>query len=35
VGWNNCNNVLAISATEPTDTLASFSNYGNWIKLAA
>src|SRR5205085_11926954 len=30
-----CNNVLAISATEPTDTLASFSNYGSWIKLSA
>jgi thermitase len=30
-----CNNVLAISATEPTDTLSSFSNYGNWIDLAA
>ncbi len=30
-----CNNVLAISATEPTDTLASFSNYGSWIDLSA
>ncbi|MCU1272924.1 MAG: serine protease, subtilase family, partial [Bryobacterales bacterium] len=30
-----CNNVLGISATEPDDTLASFSNYGNWIKLSA
>ena len=30
-----CNHVLAISATEPTDTLASFSNYGNWIDLSA
>ncbi len=30
-----CNNVLAISATEPTDTLSSFSNYGSWIDLAA
>src|SRR5689334_14124087 len=30
-----CNNVLAISATEPTDTLASFSNHGSWIKLSA
>ena len=27
--------VLAISATEPTDTLASFSNYGSWIDLSA
>src|SRR6185503_14280822 len=30
-----CNNVVAISATEPTDTLSSFSNYGNWIDLSA
>jgi subtilisin family serine protease len=30
-----CNHVLAISATEPTDTLASFSNHGSWIKLSA
>ncbi|MCU1272925.1 MAG: putative alkaline serine protease (subtilase family protein) [Bryobacterales bacterium] len=30
-----CNHALAISATEPDDTLASFSNYGNWIKLSA
>src|SRR6202040_394826 len=30
-----CNNVVAISATEPSDTLASFSNYGNWIDLSA
>jgi thermitase len=30
-----CNNVLAISATESTDTLASFSNYGSWIDLSA
>ena len=30
-----CNHVLAISATEPTDTLASFSNYGSWIDLSA
>ena len=30
-----CNHVLGISATEPTDTLASFSNYGSWIKLSA
>ena len=30
-----CNNVLAISATEPGDTLANFSNHGTWIKLSA
>ncbi len=30
-----CNNVLAISATEPTDAFASFSNYGTWIDFAA
>jgi thermitase len=30
-----CNHVLAISATEPTDTLASFSNYGSWVDLSA
>jgi len=30
-----CNHVLAISATEPTDTLASFSNHGTWIDLSA
>jgi thermitase len=30
-----CTNVVAISATEPTDTFASFSNYGNWIALSA
>jgi hypothetical protein len=29
------NHVLAISATEPSDTLASFSNYGSWIDLSA
>ena len=30
-----CNYALAISATEPADTLASFSNYGSWISLSA
>ncbi|HCC59315.1 MAG TPA: alkaline serine protease [Solibacterales bacterium] len=30
-----CNNVVAVSATEPNDTLATFSNYGTWIDLAA
>src|SRR5215813_11297955 len=30
-----CNNVLGVSATEPTDTIASFSNHGNWISLSA
>ncbi len=30
-----CNHVLGITATEPTDTLATFSNYGSWIKLSA
>ncbi len=30
-----CNNVVAISATEPNDTFASFSNYGSWIDLSA
>jgi thermitase len=30
-----CNHVLAISATEPTDTLATFSNYGSWVDLSA
>ncbi len=29
------NYALAISATEPNGTLASFSNYGSWIDLAA
>jgi len=28
-------NVVAVSATNETDQLASFSNYGNWIDLAA
>lgn len=30
-----CANVMAISATTSSDTLASFSNYGSWITLAA
>jgi len=30
-----CNHVLAVSATEPTDTLATFSNYGSWVDLSA
>lgn len=30
-----CDNVVAVSATEPDDTLASFSSYGNSIALAA
>ena len=30
-----CDYVLAVSATEPGNTLASFSNYGSWISLAA
>jgi hypothetical protein len=30
-----CNNVLAVSATEPTDTLATFSSYGSWVDLSA
>jgi subtilisin family serine protease len=30
-----CDNVVAISATEPGDTLASFSDYGSWIDLSA
>src|SRR5579872_2945539 len=30
-----CTNVVAVSATEPNDTLASFSNYGSWIDLSA
>ena len=30
-----CTYVVAVSATEPTGTLASFSNYGNWISLSA
>ncbi|NPD88215.1 MAG: S8 family serine peptidase [Asgard group archaeon] len=27
--------VIAVSATNPSDTLASFSNYGDWIDIAA
>lgn len=30
-----CENVLAISATDKYDALSSFSNFGNWIDLAA
>lgn len=30
-----CANVMAISATTSSDTLASFSNYGSWITLSA
>ena len=30
-----CTNVVAVSATEPNGALASFSNYGNYIDLAA
>ena len=30
-----CDKVVAVSATEPSDTLSSFSNYGTWIDLAA
>lgn len=30
-----CNNVVAVSATNDADTLASFSNYGTWITLSA
>jgi subtilisin family serine protease len=30
-----CTHVVAISATDTNDQLASFSNYGNWITLAA
>jgi thermitase len=30
-----CTNVVAVSATESNDTLASFSNYGSWIDLSA
>jgi subtilisin family serine protease len=31
----NCNNVLAIAATDSHNALASFSNYGSWIDLSA
>lgn len=30
-----CNHAVAVSATDSNDALASFSNYGNWISLAA
>jgi len=30
-----CNNVVAVSATTSSDTLASFSNYGSWIDISA
>lgn len=30
-----CSHVVAVSATDNNDHLASFSNYGNWISLAA
>ncbi|CAG0966814.1 serine protease [Planctomycetaceae bacterium] len=30
-----CNHVVAVAATTSSDTLASFSNYGNWITVAA
>src|ERR1035437_65645 len=30
-----CDNVVAVSATDMNDTLASFSNYGSWIDLSA
>ena len=30
-----CDNVVAVSATTQSDTLASFSNYGDWIDLSA
>jgi subtilisin family serine protease len=30
-----CNHAIAVSATDPNDNLASFSNYGNWIELSA
>src|SRR5207248_8873402 len=30
-----CNNVVAVSATEPNDTLAGFSSYGSWVALSA
>jgi thermitase len=30
-----CDNVVAVSATEPNDTLSSYSNFGSWIDLAA
>jgi thermitase len=30
-----CNNVVAVSSTSSSDTLSGFSNFGNWIDLAA
>jgi thermitase len=30
-----CDHVIAVSATEPGDSLAAFSNFGNWIDLSA
>ena len=30
-----CTNVIAVSATDSNDTLASFSDYGSWIDLSA
>ena len=30
-----CNNVVAVSATTSSDTIASFSNYGSWIDISA
>jgi|SRR5579871_233169 len=30
-----CTNVIAVSATDENDNLASFSDYGNWITLSA
>ncbi len=30
-----CNNVVAVSATTSSDTLASFSNYGTWVDISA
>ncbi len=30
-----CENVVAVSATTSSDTLASFSNYGNWVDICA
>jgi thermitase len=30
-----CDNVVSVTATEPNDTLASFSSYGSWVDIAA
>ena len=30
-----CNHVMAVSATDTNDHLASFSNYGHWIAISA